>query len=41
MNPKRWELSLACGHRLWVTANKRPTRKSVACVACANGTLTR
>lgn len=34
MNPKRWELSLACGHSLWVTATARPRRKTSKCDRC-------
>lgn len=37
LNAKRWELSLSCGHTLWVTANKRPARKAVKCSTCAGG----
>jgi len=37
MNAKRWELSLSCGHTLWVTAAKKPTRKTAECPTCARG----
>lgn len=35
MNAKRWQLSLACGHDLWVTATRRPTKKTSKCATCA------
>lgn len=35
MNPRRWELTLACGHTLWVTSGKRPSRKTSKCATCA------
>ncbi len=34
MNPLRWLLDLECGHDVWVTSKKRPTRKTVSCDKC-------
>lgn len=34
MNPKQWALTLACGHESWVTASKRPARKTATCERC-------
>ena len=34
MNPKRWCLELACGHEIWMTATKRPARKTAFCPIC-------
>lgn len=35
MNPKRWCLTLSCKHEMWVTATKRPARKTAYCHKCA------
>jgi hypothetical protein len=34
LNPKQWNLSLDCGHYVWVTAKRKPTRKSIKCERC-------
>ena len=34
MNEQRWCLDLDCGHRIWVTAKRRPTRKQIGCNDC-------
>jgi len=34
MNAKRWALDLECGHEVWVTANRRPTRQKIRCDRC-------
>lgn len=34
LNAKQWQLTLSCGHWQWVTANKRPTRKTAKCERC-------
>lgn len=34
LNPVRWCLDLECGHETWVTANRRPTRKTAKCERC-------
>lgn len=34
MNPKRWCLTLSCGHEVWVTANRKPTRMKAECDRC-------
>ena len=31
MNAERWMLVLSCGHKLWVTAKRRPQRKWEIC----------
>ena len=35
MNPKRWMLTLECGHEVWITASRRPERRSMRCARCA------
>jgi len=35
MNPVRWLLDLDCGHSVWVTAKRRPTRQQIDCGDCA------
>lgn len=35
LNAKRWLLTLACGHGLYVTASRKPTRKTTKCHQCA------
>lgn len=35
LNPQRWCCDLDCGHDQWVTAKKRPTRKTLACDKCS------
>lgn len=37
MNAKRWTLSLACGHVIWVTSARKPARKTAKCTTCARG----
>lgn len=32
LNPKRWCLELDCGHDIWVTSEKKPTRKTATCM---------
>jgi len=34
MNPKRWSLDLECGHELWLTSDRKPSRKSALCPKC-------
>jgi hypothetical protein len=35
MNPKRWGLTLACGHEIWTSSARKPTLKRVSeCVTC-------
>lgn len=34
LNAKRWSLDLNCGHEVWVTARRRPTRKFAPCESC-------
>jgi len=34
LNPLRWMLVLECGHDTWVTAKRRPQRKTSHCAAC-------
>lgn len=31
MNPKQWCVDLNCGHEVWVTCGRRPTRKTMKC----------
>ena len=35
MNEQCWCLDLDCGHRIWVTAKRRLTRKQIGCNDCA------
>jgi len=35
MNPKRWVLTLACNHEVWVTSTRKPTQKTSPCTTCA------
>lgn len=34
MNPKRWCLTLSCGHEMWVTSNRKPQRMQTECERC-------
>ncbi len=34
MNAIRWLLLLDCGHEEWVTAKRRPTRRTIRCSKC-------
>lgn len=34
MNPKRWCLTLSCGHEVWVTSKSKPTRMKAMCDTC-------
>jgi hypothetical protein len=34
MNAKRWTLMLSCGHEVWITAAKKPVRKTATCSKC-------
>ena len=34
MNPKRWCLTLGCGHEIWVTSKSRPQRMKAMCDTC-------
>lgn len=34
MNPYRWCLELSCGHEVWVTAKRKPTRMKAVCPEC-------
>ncbi len=33
-NPRQWNLTLACGHDVWVTGKRKPTRKTIYCQRC-------
>ena len=35
MNPKRWCLTLVCGHEVWVTRSVRPKLQQHFCERCA------
>src|SRR5882672_1893650 len=35
LNPRRWSLDLNCGHDIWVTARRKPTRQFAPCPKCA------
>ena len=34
LNVLRWNLSLSCGHDVWVTAKNQPTRRLWVCADC-------
>lgn len=34
MNPKRWCLTLSCGHEEWVTASRKPKIMKAECTRC-------
>lgn len=34
LNPRRWCLTLSCGHEIWITSTRRPTRVEAACSRC-------
>jgi transcription elongation factor Elf1 len=34
LNTLQWCIGLACGHDQWVTAKRRPTRKTLRCNRC-------
>lgn len=34
MNPRRWSLTLACGHEVWVTSAQKPKRTTSPCATC-------
>lgn len=34
LNPRQWNCSLDCGHDVWVTSKRRPTRKRLRCPRC-------
>jgi hypothetical protein len=34
MNPVRWNLTLSCGHEVWVNGVSKPRFKSFECPAC-------
>lgn len=34
LNEQRWCLNLECGHEVWITAKRRPTRKLATCELC-------
>ena len=34
LNPHRWCCQLDCGHDQWVTARRRPTRRTLVCSRC-------
>lgn len=36
MNPKRWCLTLLCGHEVWVTRGARPKLQGHFCERCAS-----
>ena len=35
INPKRWCLTLSCGHEAWITAIRRPQRMKMECARCS------
>lgn len=37
MNPRRWCLTLSCGHEVWVTAASKPKRMKAICPECKEG----
>ena len=39
MSPRRWVLTLACGHEVWVTASRKPGRETCKCETCARGAI--
>lgn len=39
MNALRWVLDLACGHEVYATSKRRPTRKKAACEKCKTATV--
>ncbi len=41
MNEKRWCLTLSCGHEIWVTANRKPTRVQAPCERCTHAEAAR
>lgn len=34
LNAMRWNLELACGHEVWVSAKRKPKRKRQECHPC-------
>jgi hypothetical protein len=34
LNPRRWELHLACQHHVWITQLTKPTRREMVCPVC-------
>lgn len=34
LNAQRWSLALSCGHDVWVTAKRKPARKTMYCTTC-------
>jgi hypothetical protein len=40
MNPKRWCLTLTCGHEVWVTRSARPKIQAHFCEKCASSSST-
>ena len=36
LNPKRWCITLSCGHEVWITAARKPTRMKAACERCTH-----
>ena len=34
LNAGRWSLDLNCGHEVWVTARRKPTRRFAPCERC-------
>ena len=40
LNPKRWCLTLSCGHEVWITRARRPSRKFFLCRDCADILIT-
>lgn len=35
LNPKQWNVSLECGHDIWVTTKRKPRMKSAYCIKCS------
>jgi hypothetical protein len=38
LNPKQWNLQLDCGHDVWTTAKRRPTKQTAPCERCQQTT---
>jgi hypothetical protein len=34
LNPLQWNLTLSCGHDLWVTSKGKPRRRKARCPKC-------
>jgi hypothetical protein len=36
LNSRQWNCSLSCGHDFWVTATRKPTKKTAYCTKCGD-----